>query len=212
LTIVSGASAIAPTNNKAATALTILIGGFVGATSVISTAVIQVGVAHEFIGIATGLTICSRAVGGAVGTTVYSTILQARLKKNIIKDVAFPLAYSGLNPALLPAVVGALSTGDLTDPSLAALTPQMLEIAVEGLKKAWTESFRVVYLVTIAFGVVGTLVVCFSANTDHLLSHKIDIKLEEGAHVNANTDTGEGHVIRHGIMSPPNEVAEAQHA
>lgn len=210
LTIVSGASAIAPDNNKAATALTILIGGFVGSTSVISTAVIQVGVAHEFIGIATGLTICMRAVGGSVGTTVYSTILQSRLKHNIVKDVALPLAFSGLDPTVLPAVVEALSTGDATNPVLLNLTPKMIVIAIDGLKKAWTDSFRIVYLVTIAFGVVGTLVVCFSANTDHLLSHRIDIKLDEGAHINANTDTGEGHVIRHGIISPPNEVAEEQ--
>jgi len=208
LTIVSGASAIAPTNNKAATVLTILIGGFVGSTSVISTAVIQIGVAHEYIGIATGLTICARAVGGSVGTTVYSAVLQARLKHNIIQDVALPLAEAGLNPSLLPAVIGALTTGDVTNPALGALTPKMIGIAIEGLKHAWASAFRVVYLVTIAFGVVGTFVVCFSANTDHLLSHKIDIKLAEGAHVHANTDTGEGHIIRHGIMSPPNEVAE----
>jgi hypothetical protein len=42
-----------------------------------------------------------------------------------------------------------------------------------------------VYLVTIAFGVVGTVCAAFSTNVDKLMTSHVDIKLEEGAHVHA---------------------------
>ena len=201
LTIVSGAMAVvSPGSAKASTALNVLLGGLVGSTSVITTAVVQVGVAHEYIGIATGLVTCARAVGGAVATTIYSTILESRFAANLVTDVALPLAQSGLNPAKIAAVVAALVAGNTTDPALSVLTPSMEVIAVTGIKTAWSHAFRVVYLVSIAFGVAGTIVVCFSANVDHLLSPRVDIKVDEGAHIHGHTDTGEGHIIRHTIV------------
>lgn len=107
-----------------------------------------------------------------------------------------PLALAGVAPASLPAVIGALSTGKGLE-ALAALTPTQLEIGIHGLKESFAHSFRIVYLVTIAFGVLGTVAVAFTANVDHLMTRKVDIKLEEGIHVHGAVDTGEGHLIRH---------------
>lgn len=208
LTTVCGACAIvSPTSNVGSTALTVLIGGLVGAISVITTAVVQVSVDHEFIGVATGLIGCIRTLGGSVATTVYSTILRSRLQANLVTDVALPLAKSGLSPPLIPGVVGALAVGDLTNPALAVLTPQMLQIAAGGLQQAYAHSFKTVFLASIAFGATATIILCFSSNADVYMTREVAITLEEGAHVHDHTDTGKGHIIRHTADSSKMQVA-----
>jgi len=84
-------------------------------------------------------------------------------------------------------------------------------------------SLRLVYLVSIAFGVVGTVIVCFSKNVDEYMTNKVDIRLDEGAKLKAVTDTGEGHIIRteeqtfhhghlrrHRTAMAPNDATEEQ--
>lgn len=200
MTIVSGAQAIVSrTSNKGSTALQVLIGALVAGSTVVSTAMVQVGVKHEYIGVASGMAICARSVGGAVATTIYVSILQQKLKAALPGDVALPLAESGVAPPSIPAIIGTLLSGDLTSPVLAALTPTQLMTAALGLQNSFTHAFKIVYLVSIAFGVVGTLAVCFSANVNRLLNHHIDIQLEEGAHIHGHTDTGEGHILKAGM-------------
>ena len=93
-------------------------------------------------------------------------------------------------------MIEALTNGDVTSPVLHELTPQLLGLAAEGIKEAFAHSFRVVYLVSIAFGVVGTVCVAFSSDVDHLMTKEVDIKLDEGTHVEGAVDTGEGHIIK----------------
>jgi hypothetical protein len=176
----------------------VLIGAFVAAGTVVSTAMIQLGVSHEYIGIATGLAITARSMGGSVGTTIYSSILASRIKHYLVPDVAKPLAQAGVDPAKIPAIIGALLAGDATNPAVTEQLPDILIIAVNGIKQAYAHSFRVVYLVAIAFGVMGTVCVAFSANVDHLMTRTVDIKLDEGAKIKAHTDTGGGHLHRKG--------------
>ncbi|OCK73556.1 trichothecene efflux pump [Lepidopterella palustris CBS 459.81] len=199
LTVCSGAQAIvSPGSHIASTLLTVLIGGLVGSASIVTTAVVQIAVPHEYIGIATGVVTCVRAVGGSVATTIYASVLHSRFETNLGTDVAIPLAKGGVSPADIPQVIEALVNGQLTSPALSHVSPATLQAAGEGLKIAFAHALRVVYLVSIAFGVVGTVIGCFSANIDSLMTKHIDIKLDEGAHIQANTDTGEGHIIRHG--------------
>jgi hypothetical protein len=49
-----------------------------------------------------------------------------------------------------------------------------------------------VYLVTIAFSAVGLFTVSIVSDIDYLTTRKVDIRLEEGAIVNAPMDTGAG--------------------
>jgi hypothetical protein len=189
---------IAPTSNVASTVLVVLIGAFVAAATVVSTTMIQLGVSHEYIGIATGLAITARSIGGSIGTAIYSTILSSKLQHYLVPDAATPLARAGVNPAEIPTILGALLSGDATNPAVTEQSPAILVIAVNGIKQAYAHSFRVVYLVAIAFGVVGTVCVAFSANVDHLMTGTVDIKLDEGAKIKAHTDTGGGHLHRKG--------------
>ena len=198
LTLCSGAQAIVSTNsNIGSTVIVIFINAFVLAASMFAVSMVQVGVPHEFIGIASGVTVTARSLGGAVATTIYVTILQNKIASSFGPDVGVPLAENGVSLSLIPAVIGALATGDVTSPALAKISPQALYAAVAGLKQAYVTSFRLVYLVSTAFGVVGTVVACFAKNVDSLMTNLVNIKVEEGAHIKVVSDTGEGHVIHH---------------
>ncbi|KAK1762784.1 trichothecene efflux pump [Phialemonium atrogriseum] len=199
LTVVSGAqSIVSPTSNVGSTVLTVLVGGFVSAATIVSTAMIQLGVPHEYIGIATGLAITMRSIGGSVGTTIYSSVLTSKLKHYLFQYAATPLAKAGVDPQTIPALLAALLGGSVTDSVVTSQSPEVLGIAANGIKQAYAHSFRIVYLITIAFGVLGTICVAFSSDVDHLMTGGIDIKLDEGAKLRANDDTGGGHIHRQG--------------
>jgi copper(I)-binding protein len=186
-----------PTSNVSSTALVALSFAFVSAVSIFATSMVQLNVKHEHIGVASGLIVTMRTLGGAVATTIYLTILNNKLTSNLPKYVATPLAKDGVDPALIPDVILALTSGAITSPVLGKLTPKALFDAVSGLKGAYANAFRLVYLVSIAFGVIGTITVAFASDVDHLMTRQVDVKLAEGAHVKVQTDTGEGHIIRH---------------
>jgi len=196
-TIASGCMAIvSPTSSTASTVLTALEGVTIGGGMIIATAMCQLAVKHEYLGIVTSLAVTVRNVGGAVAQVIYVSILTGQLKVNIVKYVATPLAMAGVPLASLPGVLGAL-TGAGPETALAGLTPAQLGLAVGGVKEAFTHSFRVVYLTSIAFGVLGTITVCFCKDIRPLLTKHVDIDLDEGARFTGGvTDTGGGHIIR----------------
>jgi hypothetical protein len=194
--LISGCQAIVtPSSHVSSTVLAILLFVAVAGVNIASLTYVQVAVKHEFIGIATGITTCSRSVGGAVGQAIYTTILQNKLTSNLKPDVAIPLIKAGVAPASVPGVLEALLTGDTTSSVVAALTPTQLMLAAKGIAQAYAGAFRVTYLVSIAFGAVGLFIVAFVSDIDHLITNKVDIRLEEGAIINAHTDTGAGHII-----------------
>lgn len=184
----------APNSSTASTVLVALEGITVGGGMIVATAMVQLAVEHEYIGIATALAVTSRNIGGSVGQVIYVSIFTQGLKTNIVKYVAYPLIKAGVAPADIAGVVGAFS-GQAPKELLAHLTPAQLVVGITGVKEAFTLSLRTVYLVSIAFGVLGTVTVCFCKNVDEFMTNKVDIKLDEGAKIRAVTDTGEGHII-----------------
>ena len=196
LTVVTGAQAIVtPTSNVGSTALLPIVYAFIAGASVFATAMIQLGVEHAYIGIASGVLVTARGLGGSVATTIYLSILQNKVAGSLAADVGAPLAEAGVPLKSIPAIIEALAAGDTTSPALASISPAALYAAVLGLKTAYAHAFRVVYLVSIAFGVVGTIVVAFAKSVESQMTRKVDIKLDEGAHIHSNMDTGEGHVV-----------------
>jgi hypothetical protein len=195
----------------------------VGGGMIVATAMVQLAVEHQYIGIATALAVTARNIGGSVGQVIYISIFTDRLKAGIVKYVVYPLLAAGVSPTIIEQVAEAF-TGAGPASALAPLTPAQLGIGISGVKNAFAHSLRTVYLVSVAFGVIGTVVVCFCKNVDEHMTNKVDIKLDEGAKIKAVMDTGEGHVVtveeqalhhghlRHhgerGTETPRNETAD----
>lgn len=72
---------------------------------------------------------------------------------------------------------------------------ELVAVAEQGFKVAYSHAFRIACLVTIAFGVVGTIFVAFPRNVDDKMTSQMDIKLYEGPHLRGLKDTGGSHII-----------------
>jgi hypothetical protein len=191
---------IAPTSNIASTVLICLTGILVAGATVASTSMAQLGVPHEFIGIASALLITARTVGGSVATAVYSVILQNDIKDKSAHSIAIALFEAGLPLPTVPDVLTALLAGDRTSPALASAAktnPLAVFAGVIALKKAYSKAFRLVYFVSIAFGVCGTNCAAFSLNVAHLMTRHVDVTLDEGAHLKTIEGDRKGHVVPH---------------
>jgi hypothetical protein len=186
---------LAPGSAVVSTIMVACVGALVNAAAIASATMIQLGVPHEYMGVGTAMAITARSIGGSVGTTVYTSILENRLVHYIPTDIGIPLAKAGAAREAIPHIIEALLSGNTT--TLKHLTPEVLTAGSAGLKQAFAHSFRIVYLVTLAFGVTGTICVAFSRNVDDQMTKKVDIKLEEGAHIVGHGDTGGGHIIKH---------------
>lgn len=176
-----------PGSHIPSTIFVCVIGAAIGGGTVIYVTMVQLTVDHNYIGIATGLLITVRSVGGAVATTIYTTILSNDLESQIESRVVTALVEAGTPLSSLEAVIGALTTGsDLS--VLASIPTTALYAGIAALKESYAHALRLVYLVSIAFGVVGVICAAFSNNVDHLMTKKVDIKLLKGAHIHESKD------------------------
>jgi hypothetical protein len=182
-----------PQSPVASTFLVAIQGLPVGGGMIISTAMVQMVVSHEYIGITTQMAVTARNLGRAVGTVVYVAIFSGRLKHNIVKNVAVPLATSGVAPASFSGVLGAL-TGAAPSSLLASLTPAQLAIGMEGIRRSFAHAFRIVFLCSIPFSVVGTIAACLTEDVDHLMTNVVEMRLDEGANLRGELNTGERHI------------------
>src|SRR6201999_465011 len=85
----------APSSSTASTVLVAMEGISIGGGMIVATAMVQLAVEHEYIGIATALAVTARNIGGSVGQVIYVTMFTEKLKSNIVKYVAYPLAAAG---------------------------------------------------------------------------------------------------------------------
>lgn len=157
----------------------------------------QLGVEHQYIGVAMALINCSRSVGGSVATTIYVSILKNKVAALLPTYLGGALLKAGLPMAKLAAVAEALASGNLTSTALVGVSPTILEAGGYAIELVYARAFRIVYLVGITFGVLGLICSCFAVNVRHLMTDQLDMKMEEGAHVRTHADNTGGYIIKH---------------
>jgi hypothetical protein len=172
-----------------------LAGSAVASATVVINSIIQLSVPHQYLGVAMGLITTFRYVGGSVGATIYQTILSNELAANLGKNVATALATAGVPLADIPALAGAIATGNTTSPALAAASPAALGAGVLALKLTYVHAFRIIYLVSIAFGVLGTVCAAFTRNIGEFLTNKVDVRLDEHISLGIHEVHKGGHVL-----------------
>lgn len=178
------------------------------ACAILVTAMVHLGVPHEYIGAASSIAFTCRTIGGSISTVVYLTILTNGLTKNLFPTVAKALAEAGVAETEIIPVATALIEAEATSPALAAVSPTALEAGVYAIKTAYAESFRTVYLVSIAFGALTIIAACFCGNFGKLMTNRIDVRLEKpSVHVAGSEGLGSADV---GIEERPIEI-ELEH-
>lgn len=63
------------------------------------------------------------------------------------------------------------------------------------IKLTYSHAFRIIYLVSIAFGMVGTLCAALTRNVGEYLTNKIDVNQDEHAHLELHDVQKGGHLL-----------------
>jgi hypothetical protein len=107
------------------------VGACFSAAVILSTTMIQLGVLHEYIGIATSMAIATRSMDGFIGTSLYTSILQSRLTHYLPTDVAIPLFNAQAPVQDIPLIIEALLLGN--NELLQDISPVLIKVAEQGM-------------------------------------------------------------------------------
>ncbi|KIW00482.1 uncharacterized protein PV09_08005 [Verruconis gallopava] len=127
------------------------------------------------LGLALGLLGCVRSSIATVASAVFQTVLSNKLTTNLPKYVTPAATNAGLPPSSLPELFKALTTGNFT--SVPGITPEITAAAAAANQTAYTESFKVVYLVSLAFGGLGIIASLNAPNVEKFFTENIPRRL-----------------------------------
>lgn len=119
-------------------------------------------------GVANGLASTFRLMGGAVATAIYSAILSNQFASNLPIEMSAVVESYDIPTSEVPELLrkAALNTAAAYESllSLSGMTPQAIEDTRNAVKAAYVDSFKLVYLVAIAFGGIAIICASFTKN------------------------------------------------
>jgi hypothetical protein len=121
---------------------------------------------------------------------IYTTILQNKLGQNIPSELSSAAEETGLPTSSIPQLITAFTSGNTTlIESVPGITPDVIAAASTAMKDAYSASFRVVYLASIAFGAFAIFWSFFTTDVDHLMTNDVARKLHDaGQHGDAKIE------------------------
>lgn len=132
------------------------------------------------IGLATGLLLSMRSVGGSVSVAVFTTILRNRLQNTIPKVVGSAAVKAGLPGDQIAALSRGVITG--TWAKLPGLSAEVVEAVSETIPVAWLQASKTVYLAAIGFGVIGIAASLLTKDVREHLTGKVERKMNLKKH------------------------------
>ncbi|KIX06619.1 uncharacterized protein Z518_04595 [Rhinocladiella mackenziei CBS 650.93] len=138
--------------------LVVLAALFVGATYMLKILMLQFGAPDTHIGLTTGLMCSTTATGGAIALAVNSTIIRDQTSI-LAPAVAEAAVQAGLSTSEI--AVAFLSHSATSLEAIRGLPLAILVVADDASNTIYSQAFRLVYLVTIAFGVPACIAAFF---------------------------------------------------
>jgi len=188
MTAFVGGLAASNAHTKALAAAFVCLGSFfVGAIEGISFSTAPLCLEPEDIGLAAGMLGSVRSALSTIATAIYVAILTNKLNGYIPKYVGAAAAEAGLSAQSLTEVLSGFEIGKFTFPGI---TSEVVNSLYSAYQKAYSKSFQVVYLASVAFGICAIVAAFFSPNMEHRFDgqvarrlHGRDIKKKEDAMV-----------------------------
>lgn len=176
LTAFIGAIAAGNENTRPLGVALTLLGSFsVGYIELVVLTTAPMCLAPEDIGLATGVGGACRAGSGAIATAIYVTILNNKLATTIPKFVGPAAVKAGLPESSVPALISGLAAGNVT--TVPGITSFIEAAANSAYRTAYSEGFKVVYLASIAFGVVAIAASVLTPNLENRFDDGVARKL-----------------------------------
>lgn len=133
------------------------------------------------IGAAGGAAASGRTAVAAICQAVYGVVLSNQKLQQVPAHVVPSVLKAGLPESSIKSLLAALSVG--TSAALAAvpgITPEIQAVAVRANLDALGQSYKVVWLVSLAFTGIGVILGVMSPNTERFLVKKVAITLTHG--------------------------------
>ncbi|KAK5115251.1 hypothetical protein LTR62_001451 [Meristemomyces frigidus] len=173
------ASLAASTGNTRSMTIAFLMIGTAGAGYVENLTLSTMALVWEpdDIGLVAGVLGCIRTACGALATSMYVSILNSQLTKNLPKFVGPAAVQAGLPSSSLPALLVGLGTGSFD--AVPGVNAAILAAIGSPVKQAYANSFRMVFLATIPFGVILLVAaVLYCPNVEDYLTDEVARKLQ----------------------------------
>lgn len=175
-----GLCTIQPGDGFSQLAFCALAGFGFGAPLILIITGVQLSTPHRLIATATAVVTSSRAVAATMFTAIYSAALNTRLDTNLPNDIGKAALAAGLPASSLTAFIGALAGGDTAAlAGIPGVTPAIIAAGVAGLKQAFADSIRVVYIIAAAFGAVACILCLFLGDMRKTMNYAVDAPVEE---------------------------------
>ena len=151
------------------------IGGIVVPASVITTIICP----DDIIATVSALTLSIRVIGGCIGYTVYYNVFVSYFKKNAVKYIGGQMVQLGVfNVTYITTAIeltGASLLEELnTIPGLAG-NKTAVDMVIYAGQVAYAESYKYVYLVSIAFGVISIICACSMGNISKFMDDHVAV-------------------------------------
>jgi len=165
----------------ASTFIAALNGAMRGATWVVTTAMVQLTVRHEDLGVATNLIFSSFTAGGVAYGILDQIIINNKIQKLVIKYVVPWLIKSGIPLLSLLQAVPLFMAGKVDNPIFATADPAALAQAGEGVKEVYIHLFKWIYELSILFGGVMLFNSLLTSNITAPITSKVEARLRRGS-------------------------------
>lgn len=134
------------------------------------------------IGTAAGIAGSTRSAISTVASTIYTVVLTARIGKTIPAIVPAAVINAGLPSSSVVDYMKAIATGGSAS-ALAAIegiSPDILAAGAKAYELAYSDSYRTIFLTSIAFGVSGITCSFFVPNIEGLMTDNVAATLTRG--------------------------------
>ncbi|KAL1892009.1 hypothetical protein Sste5346_007353 [Sporothrix stenoceras] len=185
MTLFGALLALAKPNNMAMIMVfTFIAQGAYGWAQTLSITWIQFGVPQTELGISGALAGVARWTGGALSSSIYLAILsnvQGHQAKTLIPNAAMA---AGADSTMATELITAIGAG--TAAEIPGITTAILEAAGAAFQQTYVVGLRTVCLVSIAFGVIGTICCALSNDIGPKMNSKIEVFLENDVQKDKN--------------------------
>lgn len=123
------------------------------------------------IGASIGVLISGRTTIASIALAIYSTVQNNKLSQ-FVEDMVVPAAEdAGIGAASIPALLDGFTTGSFAN--VPGLTPRILKIVTIVYQTAFSKAVQIVYLISIAFGVLAIGGALVSPDPDQMFTTQV---------------------------------------
>ena len=123
------------------------------------------------------LSLAIRTVGGSIGYAVYYNVFIKKITPKIPVYIGQYAVAAGLPLESAESFVGALLTAPDMLGQVPGVTPEVLEAAAMGMRWAYADSLKWVWIATIPFGVLAIITCCFLPPTTKYMTNRVAARL-----------------------------------